>query len=962
MSIVPSWLDSSNPDQQQQQQPQHLSPTQLQLQPVNGGYDGGNTAYFQQDQGSNHYTQLPNTHRYMSQDEYMYNQNAPWYQQQQQQTPFDSSSVSPMRQPTPQPIPQLFQQPIHSNNSPTFAQQPPPPPPPPTTTTTTTISSSRPQQQNLPHFAPQSGTPPQPYTPQQVQQLQQRAQHFMQSLHEFMSKRGTPIQARYAIDGKPINLFQLYALVMREGTSSKVSANNLWSRVAQMCDLPVDSDPSIAQQLQDLYKTTLGAYEETFIKVQLTRLAQQRQQQHQQQQQSTLQPQQVQGPPPQSNTPPLSQPPQQQQQVYQAQIAYMLQQQQKQMQEQQLKQQAEAENQRNITAPQANSTSSPKLTPRRRSTHTKPTPKSVPLQKSASQNAASHAATPPANTPPQLPITASVPLNRMTPEFPTPKLQKSASVNDQTGQMSRNESLHRSASPAAYVPVSRTIETHGGWDIGVLFKIDSECHSAISKTVPYSELGSVNIHALIMSLKSGLAGEITVALDTLMVITGDATSGGARRSNLHLGECLDLLDALLECTDECITKIENCLPNHSTTNGHSEAIFRFPTYEQLMRSCSYDIQTCCAPTKQKSEVRKHVAELICIFGILRNLLYYEPNQDIIGNTPLVLDIICDVICLVHKTMETSELICFIAIDRLDLLKDCIVILSCIGHNAKIESVPHMGAFLSLVLIFAPISECVSDEQQFSPDATMSPVFMPLYRSTFEPPYLATAIDFLAKVLVRDQPNVDCLAHILENNPSAGTPRATLSRLFAMTMFVIPDVEAAADSALFMALEGGNEQWIATLEQALLAANVLVTLITQLPALRSLSATWLSMFHAPLSRLIRLACILAGRIPQIQRSMNQNNRHQTGFAISYFVITQRSLAIVTRLIGATLRYAPTAINHLRLSGLFGKKDMLVDALLVGELEGSIVKGLWDLEEMRCALFERKSIQGNAQSTS
>ena len=688
-----------------------------------------------------------------------------------------------------------------------------------------------------------------------------------------MSKRGTPIQARYAINGKPINLFQLYALVMREGTSSKVSANNLWARVAQMCDLPVDSDPGIAQQLQDLYRTTLGAYEETFIKVQLTRLAQQRQQQPQPQQQlppTAAQTQQAQVPPPQSNIPPLSQPPQQQQQVYQAQIAYMLQQQQKQMQEQQLKQQAEAENQRNIIAPQPDSTSSPKPIPRRKSTHTKPTPKSVPLQKSASQNAASHAVTPPTNTPPPplLPITASVPLNRMTPEFPTSNLQNLASVNDHTGQMSRTESLHRSASPAGYVPVSRTIETHGGWDVGVLFKIDSECHSAIPKTVPYSELGSVNIYALTMSLKSGLAGEVVAALDTLMVITGDATSGGARRSILHLGECLDLLDALLECTDACITTIESCLPHYCSTNGHSEAIFRFPTYEQLMRSCSYDIQTCCAPMKQKSEIGNHVAELICIFGILRNLLYYEPNQDLIGKSPLVLDIICDVICLVHRTMQIRDLTGIFAVDRMDLLKDCIVILSCIGHNVKIESVPHMGAFLSLILIFAPISECVSDEQHFSPDDTMNRVFMPLYRSSFEPPYLATAIDFLAKVLVRDQPNVDCLVHMLENNLSAGAPRATLSRLFAMTMFVVPDVEAAADSALFMALESGNEQWIATLEQALLAANVLVVLIIQLPALRNLSATWLSMFHAPLSRLVRLACILAGRIPQIQRSMNQ----------------------------------------------------------------------------------------------
>ena len=58
------------------------------------------------------------------------------------------------------------------------------------------------------------------------------------------------------------------------------------------------------------------------------------------------------------------------------------------------------------------------------------------------------------------------------------------------------------------------------------------------------ELGVVDVHALIMSLKSGLAVEISYALNALLVVSAgvDAPSD----FQLSLAQCDDLLDVLLD--------------------------------------------------------------------------------------------------------------------------------------------------------------------------------------------------------------------------------------------------------------------------------------------------------------------------------------------------------------------------------------------------------------------------------
>ncbi|KAI8351378.1 hypothetical protein B0O80DRAFT_456369 [Mortierella sp. GBAus27b] len=96
-----------------------------------------------------------------------------------------------------------------------------------------------------------------------------------------------------------------------------------------------------------------------------------------------------------------------------------------------------------------------------------------------------------------------------------------------------------SISIVAYHPITRAIDTFGGIDVMAVEKFN------VPHYVPGREyLGAVDIHALIMSLKSGMRLEVTNALNTLSTLTKQDSD------NLHLAYCPELLDVLLDVTQQ----------------------------------------------------------------------------------------------------------------------------------------------------------------------------------------------------------------------------------------------------------------------------------------------------------------------------------------------------------------------------------------------------------------------------
>ena len=147
-----------------------------------------------------------------------------------------------------------------------------------------------PKSTNSPHQTPRSIPPS---TPQHQMQLQSQSQQtpqqivpqqspasqprqgggkesFMQSLYDFMIRRGTPIQSTPFIGSRQIDLFTLYVTVMKESGFQAATNKGAWGRVAVQNNLP-GGDTAIANQLAELYKVYLLPFEEAFQKAQAVR-------------------------------------------------------------------------------------------------------------------------------------------------------------------------------------------------------------------------------------------------------------------------------------------------------------------------------------------------------------------------------------------------------------------------------------------------------------------------------------------------------------------------------------------------------------------------------------------------------------------------------------------------------------------------------------------------------------------
>ncbi|KAG0243385.1 hypothetical protein BGW41_002274 [Actinomortierella wolfii] len=109
-------------------------------------------------------------------------------------------------------------------------------------------------------------------------------------------------------------------------------------------------------------------------------------------------------------------------------------------------------------------------------------------------------------------------------------------------QSSTTEEASPSTPPplvVTYHPLARAVDTYGGIDIKVFEKL------SIPLVIPGKEhLGAVDVHALIMSLKSGMKMEVTNAINTLSTVTK------LEQENLNLNRCPELLEVLLDRTEE----------------------------------------------------------------------------------------------------------------------------------------------------------------------------------------------------------------------------------------------------------------------------------------------------------------------------------------------------------------------------------------------------------------------------
>lgn len=89
-----------------------------------------------------------------------------------------------------------------------------------------------------------------------------------------------------------------------------------------------------------------------------------------------------------------------------------------------------------------------------------------------------------------------------------------------------------------YVPIHRPIETQNGYDIRAIAQVGEKIDANKPIFLFAPELGTINLQALSMSLKSGISSEVNTALNTLLVTSADALL------KIPLNLCIELLDTL----------------------------------------------------------------------------------------------------------------------------------------------------------------------------------------------------------------------------------------------------------------------------------------------------------------------------------------------------------------------------------------------------------------------------------
>lgn len=684
-------------------------------------------------------------------------------------------------------------------------------------------------------------------------------EQFIRGLAHFMQSRGLALNTAPTVGGRTIHLMQLYAMVMKQGGAKKVTAMNLWPTIANTLHFPPVQYPSAAQEIQEHYQRNLAAYEAAYLAMQ-------------QRQRGNVGGMPQQSPPPKQFNP-QTQEQQAQQYMRQPQPHPDLQTPNK-----------EPPSMHNVPRhPVMNGYMTPQQQHNR--------------QQSAYSLQRPNQPRPPEATPPHL----------QQKPFPTP----SPALAGRKDIMSSREKLHalrgeghlnlmprKEPIEAHYNPGMRGIITHGGIEVSTLEGLTSQL-DAVKPSVPtIQELGIIDINALTMSLRSGLHAEMRLALDTLAALSVEP------RFQLSLVECEDLLETLVECAED---QVELLAENAAEVSD----VMLISPYEEVLRGCRSEMETLQDVPEFGSleyNLDHAVDRLICVSTILRNLSFFEVNHALLADS-----IVVKFISTVVRYLGTRNMLLRTHRNTLDFMKDILIYLSNLSHTVDLPGKEEALCMVHFLLSFAP---CPSPTTPGREEVMFTPYSPSVH------PYLPPAVDSLAKLLARDEPNRTFYKAIFSADVSSTPPYDLLTRTFALAIATIP--------------EHGRENIVQIVEarkpylaQGLLAAEVLVTLI---PGSESrLARSWLSSQDNFALSLLRLMSLLI-----VPRPHPQTGRLVDPDSQSHGLITHRGMAVLRKL--AEKSKNPEQPFAELPPGLLPKKESLLSFMMNGNVDSNLVRQL------------------------
>ncbi|KAF7596438.1 hypothetical protein BBP40_001745 [Aspergillus hancockii] len=692
---------------------------------------------------------------------------------------------------------------------------------------------------------------------------------FMRSLQKFMMSRNLPLDPNPIVCGRPINLVQLYATVMKLGGSKKINATNMWPVIAQQLQFPPMQFPMAVQEIREHYQRNLAAYEQAFLSTQQKQFADQMQQ--------TALPRQPSDPSGMQFQSPIV----------------------KQNQGFEASQQIGHPSPSNAPAPNNMQNNLP-------NGFATPTPGKAPnKQQQQQQQQQQHQHRLSVSRQSQPPATPHDPTGHLQGQSPAPSAKGpgsvSGKVSEQFDQNPDQPLKHPIEDPFKPMIMSES-SLHGPIAVDEIYQL-SEDISRLKPNVPaFSELGVIDIHALTMSIKSGIHAEMRTALDTLATISCEPAI------QISLDNCEDLVDSLVECAEEQA----ELLAEHA---AEVSDVMLLPSYEEITRGCQSEWTSLADAPEFGSleyDLDRAVDRLICITTILRNFSFTESNFGILSTPPVV-----QFISTIIRYLGTRNMLLRNNQNTLDFMKDTVIYLSNLAHTIQLPSKEEALCLLHFLMSFAPFPGPIQ-----GPDGVM---FTSYSASVHK--YTPAAVDSLAKLLARDEPNRTYFKAIFSGDGSGIQPEL-LTRAFGLAICPVPDQPrkplAIADARKVFLMQG------------LLAADILSGF-----ADGNLAKTWLESVDGFAIHLLRLSCLLSTeRVPPPNNNPRQSHaaRGQAeAEAAAYSSIINRGLAILRRL--AEKSKHADSDSALRFpSGIIPKKESLLGALLMHNVDPGVVRQL------------------------
>ncbi|KAK9430005.1 hypothetical protein V1505DRAFT_372401 [Lipomyces doorenjongii] len=448
------------------------------------------------------------------------------------------------------------------------------------------------------------------------------------------------------------------------------------------------------------------------------------------------------------------------------------------------------------------------------------TARQAPRNRSRSRQKSTHPAlrnlVPPTPAAPQVqaPIPPVVPASAVPPPQGTPPQVAQPVIPPQTKvQAPAQAQPPQPAEPPApspevisYVPKTRRLDLHGGFNVSILAGLGDEMEAVRGDFPLLQEMGEINLHAVIMSLRSLIPGELKVALDSLLLISVE------QHLVIPMAECEELVDALVDVGEDCVKQIEKV----STEDSQSAATnsVEFDAYETMVAATREEFEGFATPLKPGSDmstVQKLADRLSAVTTVLRNLSFYEHNQPFLAIYQTAYGFVMGIVKQLGNDGSLTRKITAVA--RLALVKDMIVILSNIAHEIRLRSYDEAKWMIALLSAFAPIDP-VDAEIKGEGNAKLNKVWAPYV--PFKHRYLALAVDVLGKLLARESPNLTYLrAELIPATPAtAETAARNLKKVLQLCMCTFPRL---TDSQL---LPRAFEVRRPVLEQSMFAAEIL----------------------------------------------------------------------------------------------------------------------------------------------